>query len=169
MLQDLTTGVGIEEGSVLGNFVFDVTSDDPSEGLGDILGTAGLVGLLGVAGGALAATTSLGDVLSGTPSSDDPAVEARAALVLRTLVQIAKADGLSFAEKQAFLDRIDRSNPRDALALNALFNAPVDAATLAQDTSEADRDLVLTTAQRAAKSNAARAYVAQLSDAFGAS
>lgn len=167
MLQDLTTGIGIEADSVLGNFVFDVTSDDPSEGLGDILGTAGLVGLLGVAGGALAATTSLGDILSGTAGETDPAVEARAQLILRTLVQVAKADGLSFAEKQAFLDRIDRGNPRDALALNALFNAPLDAKALAADTPAEFRDLVRSTARRAAKSEAARAYLAELETAFG--
>ncbi len=168
MLRDLTETAGIDDQSILGNFLYDVTSDDPSEGLGDVLGVAGAVGLAAVLGGALAATTGLGDVLSGRAETTDPETEARAKLILRALVQVAKADGLSFAQKQALLDRVDRGNPRDVLALNALFNAPVDARALAADTPPDMAEAVLATVDGAARGPEGRAYADALRRALGA-
>lgn len=157
-----------EEGSVLGDFLSDLTSDVPSEGLGDILGLAGAAGLLAVAGGALAATTGLGDLLSGDGPSD-PKAEVEAALMIRALAGVARAGGLGFAEKQALLDRVGRDDPRAVLAVTRALSGSEPPQDLAAEVPPDLADRLLGVARAAARADDPdeQAYVAALARALG--
>lgn len=179
-MQDLLLSLGqeaesvgaIEDGSILGTFVADVTSDSPSEGLGDVLGWAGAAGLAAVAGGALFATTGLGDMLSGRIDPKDPVAEARAGLLLRLDLQLRATNGpIPFAEKRRMLDALPSdTSPGDLAFFNCHASAPLDAEALAQDAGTAHAPVLHQALDRlpAPQSPARQAYIAQLRAALNA-
>jgi hypothetical protein len=107
------------------------------DGDGGLLGLAGIVGGLGLAGGALAATTSLGDILSGhiDAGRPSPEEEARARLLLRAMIEAAKADGpLDMREKQRILGTVPDASPGELNFVTAQMRGPADPEGLARDT-----------------------------------
>jgi uncharacterized membrane protein YebE (DUF533 family) len=120
--------------------VLDRLSDGAGgDGDGGTLALAGLVGGLGLAGGALAATTSLGDILSGhiDAGRPSPEEEARAKLLLRAMIEAAKSDGaLDMREKQRILGTLGDASPGEVSFVTAQMQAPADPEGLARDTPE---------------------------------
>ncbi|MDJ0995495.1 MAG: tellurite resistance TerB family protein [Dinoroseobacter sp.] len=114
----------------------------------DMLGLAGALGVAGLAGGILAATTPLGDVLSGRvdqPASQE--AEAAAKLQIRAMIEAAKSDGhLSMIEKQRILASLGDASPGELAWVNAQMNAPTDPQKLASDTPEDQRTPVFRSA-----------------------
>lgn len=134
----------------------DVVSDAARtlEGMGagavneEMLGLAGALGVAGVVGGLLAATTPLGDVLSGRidpPAS--PEAEAAAKLQIRAMIEAAKSDGhLSMIEKQNILASLGSARPGEVAWVTAQMNAPTNPEQLAEDTPENQRAPVFSAA-----------------------
>jgi uncharacterized membrane protein YebE (DUF533 family) len=108
-------------------------------GLGDLLG-----GLLGAAGGAAPNGKSFGDILNqslqkmGEPDvPPTPHQEAAAALMLRAMVQAAKADGtIDAAEKAKLTQNLTDATDAEMQFVRGLIAAPVDVAALVRDTPQ---------------------------------
>lgn len=150
MLGQLTGGgQGTGDSGGLGG-IFDRLSDGAGgNGDGGTLGLAGIVGALGLAGGAAAATTSLGDILSGhvDDGKPDPAQEETAKLLLRTMIQAAKSDGgIDMQERQRILDTVGDASPGEIAFVTAEMQAPLDPEGLAADTPAGQGEQVYSTA-----------------------
>jgi uncharacterized membrane protein YebE (DUF533 family) len=111
-------------------------------GLGDLLG--GLLGGAaagGAAGGAASNGKSFGDILNASlqnggepPVPPTPHQEAAAALLLRAMIQAAKADGtIDAAEKAKITQSLKDATPAEIKFVNALVAAPVDVNGLVRD------------------------------------
>lgn len=135
--------------------------------------TEGLAGLMASLGGAAAAGTEqagqMMDALTGT-SAASASQEENARLMIRAMIQAAKADGQIDADEQAKIMRFlgDVSEEERAF-VEAELAAPVDPVALANDTSEAMRAQVYATAASAvrADSPAEDAYLSNLAAALG--
>jgi len=107
-------------------------------GLGDLLG-----GILGgaAAGGAASNGKSFGDILNASlqnggepPVPPTPHQEAAAALLLRAMIQAAKADGsIDAAEKAKIMQSLKDATPAEIKFVNTLVAAPVDVQALVRD------------------------------------
>jgi uncharacterized membrane protein YebE (DUF533 family) len=100
-------------------------------GFGGLLG-----GLAGAAGGAGAQGRMQGllDTTRADPHVDD---EAAAALMIRAMVQAAKADGeIDTAERRIILDALAPEDAQDAAFIEAAITRPVDVEALAADVPE---------------------------------
>ncbi|MDU8911502.1 DUF533 domain-containing protein [Aestuariicoccus sp. MJ-SS9] len=106
-------------------------------------GGTGLAGLLAAAGGAAALQgKGVGAMLDQFNTRDTaPEAEATAGLMLRAMIQAAKADGeIDAAEKARILDTLgDDADAEDIAFVKAQLDAPVDADALAADTPEQQR------------------------------
>lgn len=165
------TGDG-ETGGGLGALLGNLGDGAGGDGDGSMLGLAGIAGALGLAGGAAAATTSLGDILSGNinDGAEPLEEEEKAKLLLRTMIQAAKSDGgIDMQEKQRILDTVGEATPGEISFVTAEMQAPLDPEGLAADTPAALRDQVYSTALMTIKlDNEAEAqFLAELGQALG--
>ncbi len=106
-------------------------------GAGSMAGMGGLMTALGggMAGGA-EQTSAMIDSLTGTTTATD-AMEENAKLMIRAMIQAAKADGEIDAEERAkILEHLGEANPEERDFIMAQLDAPVDAVGLASDTSQ---------------------------------
>ncbi len=100
-------------------------------GMGGLLG-----GLAGAAGGAGSQERMKGllDTTRPDPGVDD---ERAAGLMIRAMVQAAKADGeVDAQERQTLVDALDPEDPADRDYIQTEMSRPVDAEALARDTPE---------------------------------
>lgn len=106
-------------------------------------GGAGLAGLLAAAGGAATmGARGTGDMIDQFQTAEAaPEAEAAAALMLRAMIQAAKADGaIDEAEKAKILETVgEDADPADIAFLREQIAAPLDPEALAADTPEAQR------------------------------
>lgn len=134
---------------------------------------AGFGGLMSAMGGAAAAGGKQADDMLSSLFQNTPvamAAEDNAKLMIRAMIQAAKADGEVDATEQAtILDAIKDSSPEEVAFVKAELAAPVDAMGLAQDTSEAMKAQVYSTSLMAIRVDNAHevAYLKQLSDGLG--
>jgi uncharacterized membrane protein YebE (DUF533 family) len=101
---------------------------------------AGLGGLMAALGGGMAGgaeqTSSLIDALTGTTVATDT-MEANAKLMIRAMIQAAKADGeIDAEERKKLMEHLKDASPEERKFIEAELKAPVDASTLARDTGE---------------------------------
>ncbi len=104
----------------------------------------------------------------GTPL--DKASEQNAKLMIRAMIQAARADGVIDAqERQAILDHLGDAAPEEIAFVDAEMAAPVDVMALARDTGTQMRDQVYSAALMAVQvdSDAERQYLRQLAQALG--
>lgn len=105
-------------------------------------GGAGLAGLLAMAGGAAAASGkgvgSLLDQFKAAPAA--PEAEQAAGLMLRAMIQAAKADGdIDAEEKKKILEMVADGDAEDLAFVTAQLKAKPDIAGLARDTPDAQK------------------------------
>ena len=108
-------------------------STDPNAALG----MGGLMSSLGggMAGGA-EQTSSMIDAMSGNTAATD-SMEENAKLMIRAMIQAAKADGeIDKEERAKILEHLGDIDKSERAFIEAEMGAPVDAAALAQDTSQ---------------------------------
>jgi uncharacterized membrane protein YebE (DUF533 family) len=118
-------------------------------------GAAGLGGLMS----SMTEGTALGQVS-----------EENAKLMIRAMIQSAKADGeIDADERKAILDHLGDATPEEVAFVEAELAAPVDVAGLARDTGTQMRNQVYSAALMAVQvdTEAERAYLRQLSQALG--
>ncbi|MDJ0638383.1 MAG: DUF533 domain-containing protein [Paracoccaceae bacterium] len=101
---------------------------------------AGMGGLMAALGGGMAGgaeqTSALIDSLTGTTAATD-AMEENAKLMIRAMIQAAKADGEIDAEERAkIMDHLGNIDAAERAFIEAELDAPIDAMGLAQDTSQ---------------------------------
>ncbi|MFN0115836.1 MAG: tellurite resistance TerB family protein [Paracoccaceae bacterium] len=129
---------------------------------------AGMGSLLGTAKGAVAAGTgALGSTLDAMPggAAATATAEETAKLMIRAMIQGAKADGEVDAEEQAvIMDHLKDATPEEIAFVKAELAAPVDLAALVAATGGALKAQVYGAALTVAKgdSPAERAFLAQL-------
>lgn len=111
--------------------------------LGKLGGGAGggLSGILGALGGmgatATAGMTGMLDQITGTTTATD-AAEANARLMIRAMIQAARADGAIDAEERAvIMEHLTDSTPEERAFVEAEMQAPVDPLALAKDAADA--------------------------------
>ncbi|MEM7719503.1 MAG: DUF533 domain-containing protein [Pseudomonadota bacterium] len=101
---------------------------------------AGLGGLMSALGGGMAGgaeqTSAMIDSLTGTTTATD-AMEENAKLMIRAMIQAAKADGEIDAEERAkIMEHLGEAGPEERAFIEAELGAPIDAMALANDTSQ---------------------------------
>lgn len=102
--------------------------------------SAGLGGLMSALGGGLAGgaeqTSAMIDSLTGTTTATD-AMEENAKLMIRAMIQAAKADGeIDAEERTKIMDHLGDASPEELAFIEGELDAPVDPMALAQDTSQ---------------------------------
>ena len=154
---------------------------NPMEALGQMFGGgqgaaagAGLGGLMAaMTGAAQAGGQGLDDMLAAfkgeVPATQ--AMEDNARLMIRAIIQAAKADGeIDAAEKQKILDMLgDEVDAEERAFVQAELEAPLDVQALADDTSAAMKSQVYATSLSAITVDhaAEAAYLKQLASALG--
>jgi uncharacterized membrane protein YebE (DUF533 family) len=101
------------------------------------MGMGGLMSALGggMAGGA-EQTSAMIDAMTGTSAATD-AMEENAKLMIRAMIQAAKADGEIDADERAkIMEHLADAGPDERAFIEAELQAPVDAIGLAQDTGQ---------------------------------
>lgn len=101
---------------------------------------AGLGGLMSALGGGLAGgaeqSSAMIDAMTGTSAASD-AMESNAKLMIRAMIQAAKADGEIDAEERAkIMEHLDGASAEERAFIEAELGAPVDPMALARDTGE---------------------------------
>ncbi len=101
---------------------------------------AGLGGLMSAMGGGMVGgaeqTSAMLDAMTGTTVATDT-MEANAKLMIRAMIQAAKADGEIDAEERAkIMEHLNDATAEERAFIEAELGAPVDAMALAKDTSE---------------------------------
>ena len=132
-----TAGLAAQAEAMLGKF----------GGAGAAAGAGGLLGTLGSMGAAASASvTGMIDQMTGTTAATD-AAEANARLMIRAMIQAARADGqITDAERAVILQHLGDSTPEERAFVEAEMLAPVDPMALARDTADAARVQVYTAA-----------------------
>jgi uncharacterized membrane protein YebE (DUF533 family) len=102
--------------------------------------SAGLGGLMAALGGGMAGgaqqTSAMIDSLTGTTTATD-AMEENAKLMIRAMIQAAKADGeIDAEERTKIMDHLGDASPEELAFIEAELDAPVDPMALANDTSQ---------------------------------
>lgn len=111
-------------------------ADTGSNGRNDIAGLLG--GLAGAAGGAAGAQKMRGllETTRETPE-DTPEEEQVSGLMLRAMIQAARADGeIDAAERKSLMEAIGDADPEETAFLERQMAEPVDPDALARDTPE---------------------------------
>jgi uncharacterized membrane protein YebE (DUF533 family) len=134
---------------------------------------AGLGGLLGaMTGGAKATGQGIDDMLAAMagkgPVTD--AMEQNAKLMLRAMIQAAKADGeIDAGERAMLMEHLSDAAPEERAFVQAELDAPVDPVALARDTSEALKGQVYAAALTAVRVDSAAevAFLNNLAAALG--
>lgn len=135
---------------------------------------AGLAGIFAAMGGAAAmGGKSAGDMIDnmGKIAPAQPEAEQSAALMLRAMIQAAKADGdIDEAERAKILETVgDDADAEDIAFVQAQLNAPVDIESLAADTPDAQKYQVYAMSMMSIRVDTAaeKAYMSALADALG--
>ena len=142
---------------------------------GQAAGAAGLGGLMAALQGAASAGGQNVDQLMKAMTGAAPAtqmMEDSAKLMLRAMIQAAKADGeIDPTEKAKILEALGDVSPEERAFVQAELDAPLDVVGLAQDTTEQMRAQVYATSLMAIHVDNQReiAYLAQLAQALGLS
>ncbi|TMV88396.1 tellurite resistance TerB family protein [Thioclava sp. BHET1] len=134
---------------------------------------AGLGSLMGAfTGAASAGAGGLGGMLSavtgGTPA--EPAMEDQAKLMIRAMIQAAKADGqIDDQERQTILDHLSDASDDEIAFVKAELDAPIDVSGLANDTAAHMKAQVYSAALMAitVDTEAEKQYLANLAAALG--
>lgn len=133
-------------------------------------GAGGLMGALGGMGAAASASvTGMIDQMTGTTAATD-AAETNARLMIRAMIQAARADGvISPAERAVIMEHLGDSTPEERAFVEAEMVAPVDPMALARDTAEAARVQVYSSAVMAVQTDtpAEAQFLATLAQAMG--
>jgi uncharacterized membrane protein YebE (DUF533 family) len=138
-------------------------------------GSAGLGGLLAAmkstaeTGGKMA-DDMIGALFGGTPVA--VAQEENAKLMLRSMIQAAKADGqISEEERKTIMDQLGDAKPEERAFVEDEMNKPLDPMALAKDTQESMKAQVYATSLMAVRADSAAesAYLRGLSQALGLS
>ena len=142
-------------------------------GAGSANAMAGLGGLMSALGGGMAAgasgSASMMDALTGTTAATD-ALEENAKLMIRAMIQAAKADGeIDDEERAKIMEHLGELDAAERAFVEAEMKAPVDPVALAEDTSEQMRAQVYATSLMAMRVDKMSeiAYIQELSDALG--
>lgn len=111
-----------------------------ADGTSNASATAGMGGLMSALGGGLAGgaehTSSMIDNLMGNSAATDT-MEQNAQLMIRAMIQSAKADGeIDAAERAKIMDHLGDIDAAERAFIEAELDAPVDPMALAQDTSQ---------------------------------
>ncbi len=114
--------------------------DDFLGGADNPAAAAGMGGLMSMLGGGMAGgaeqTSAMVDALTGTSVATDT-LEANAKLMIRAMIQAAKADGqIDDEERAKIMEHLKDSTPEERAFIEAELGAPVDAIGLARDTGE---------------------------------
>lgn len=136
---------------------------------------AGFGGLMSAMGGAAAATgqqmdTVMDGMFANTPAS--VAAETNAKLMIKAMIQAAKADGEIDPEEQAkILDAVQDAPPEEVAFVREQLAAPVDVASLASEAGENAKAQVYSTSLMAIRvdNEQEATYLRQLSAALGLS
>ena len=134
---------------------------------------AGLGSLMGaMAGAASTGAAGLGDMIStvtkGTPAS--AVMEEQAKLMIRAMIQAAKADGeIDAAERAAILDHLGDASEEEMAFVKAELEAEIDVAALAASAGESAKAQVYAAALMAISvdTEAEKQYLANLAAALG--
>ncbi|AOZ68703.1 protein YebE [Rhodobacter xanthinilyticus] len=134
---------------------------------------AGLGSLMGaMAGAATTGAAGLGDMIStvtkGTPAS--AVMEEQAKLMIRAMIQAAKADGeIDAAERAAILDHLGDASEEEMAFVKAELEAEIDVAALAASAGESAKAQVYAAALMAISvdTEAEKQYLANLAAALG--
>jgi len=133
---------------------------------------AGLAGLMNAMQGAAKAGASglgemMGAVAGATPAG--PVAEQNAKLMIRAMIQAAKADGgIDADERTRILDHLDDASEEEMTFVQAELDAPLDPAALARDTQDNARAQVYSSALMAVvvDTPAEKQYLKQLAAAL---
>lgn len=109
----------------------------------------------------------MSSIFGGTPAGD--AMEEQAKLMIRAMIQAAKADGeIDAAEQKAILDHLTDASEEERAFVQAELRRPIDLAGLVEDTADSSRAQVYATSLAAIRlDNAAEAaYLKQLAQAL---
>ena len=166
---------GMDLQSMLGGLMGGGQQQEGGEGGGLLSGAggAGLAGLLAMAGGAAAASgQGVGGLLDQFNTAETaPEAEEAAGLMLRAMIQAAKADGdIDEAEKAKILETIGEDADADDIAfVQQQLAAPVDVQALADATPEAQKMQVYSMSLMSIRvdTQAEAAYLDQLAGALG--
>lgn len=136
---------------------------------------AGLGGLMAALGGATAAGTSSAadmiDNLTGKKAASTT-LEENARLMIRAMIQAAKADGeIDAEERQKILDHLEGAGPDEIAYVREQLNAPLDLQGLVAETGENAKAQVYAMSAMAIRvdSDAERAYLDSLARGLGLS
>lgn len=133
-------------------------------------GSGGLAGMLGGMGAAASAgVTGMLDQLSGGTAVTD-AAEANARLMIRAMIQAARADGtIDEAERKIILDHLSDASDEERAFVEAELLAPVDPLALARDSADAAKAQVYSAAAMTVRTDgqAEAAFLAQLAQGLG--
>ncbi|MEO1536453.1 MAG: DUF533 domain-containing protein [Pseudomonadota bacterium] len=143
-----------------------------SASAGEMSGLGGLMSALGggMAGGA-EQTSAMIDSLTGTTTATDT-MEENAKLMIRAMIQAAKADGEIDAEERAkIMEHLSDAGPEERAFIEDELGAPVDPMALAQDTSQQMAAQVYATALMAIRVDSLKEadFVNKLADGLGLS
>lgn len=134
-------------------------SETAEAGMGQMMGMAKAgLGTLGGMIGAMTAGSPMGEIS-----------EEAARLMIRAMIQAAKADGeIDEAERKAILDQLEGSSDAEVAFVEAQLAAPLDPVALAADTAESMRAQVYSAALMAISvdTEAERAYLRHLAAAL---
>jgi hypothetical protein len=144
-------------------------------GANDAFTAMGLGGLMSAMGGAAAAggqqmDDMLGGIFANTPVS--VAAESNAKLMIRAMIQAAKADGEIDADEQAkILEQLKDADASEVAFVKEQLSAPLDPMALASETGEAMKAQVYSMSLMAVKVDSAAevAYLRQLAAGLGLS
>lgn len=134
---------------------------------------AGLGSLMAaMTGAASAGAKGIGDMLGAVPTGTpaDAMMEEQARLMIRAMIQAAKADGeIDAEERTKILDHLGDASAEEIAFVQAELDAPIDSAGLAAATGEAARAQVYSAALMAiaVDTEAERQYLAGLALALG--
>ena len=109
-------------------------------GMPNMAGMEGVTGLMTALGGGMAGaaaeTGGVLDMMTGTSIASDT-LEENAKLMIRAMIQAARADGeIDAAEREKILEALDDLSDDERAFIEAEMAAPVDPFALARDTSE---------------------------------
>lgn len=152
-----TAGMAAQVETLLGKF-------GAGTGAGGLLGTLG-----GMGAAASASMTGMIDQMTGTTAATD-AAEANARLMIRAMIQAARADGqISDAERAVIMEHLGDATPAERAFVEAEMLAPVDPMALARDTADTARTQVYSAAVMTVQTDtpAEAQFLATLAQALG--
>lgn len=136
---------------------------------------AGLGGLMSALGGGMAGgaeqTSAMIDSMTGTTAATD-VMEENAKLMIRAMIQAAKADGeIDAEERTKIMDHLGDAGPEELAFIEAQLDAPVDPMALADDTSQQMAAQVYATALMTIRVDSLKEadYINKLADGLGLS